>query len=406
MYDNKRSVTKKLKYGLIAAALTVSLAAALPVWTVGQAQAAPDLTAGGCSLTIERASETKQGNVVVDLYKIASAEPLTGYDTYQLTLEGEYAGFEDELNTAMDPKRPGEAGANTLYRELAQKIARQVLLSSSKNTEEGETASASTTSLTPAKTVNLSENSKISGLDPGMYLVIAHGKGLTPAQYTTNVTEEGTGAQKLATVAYANEYVYTYLPELVALPMKVSGVGGAAPDPSAAPDAPEGSFGTADEGDWVNHVTIELKSEESLALAGLLISKTFQVPEGTVVSDREGCVYQIEATLGGETVYSNVVALKYDGSAAGSVRLEKIVPVGAEITVTEVYDGAGFQAEGAVVKTIGSAVADDGDVINNNVFFVNIANGNGTGGDIVTNSFTDEGDSGWHWNNQPAAPQQ
>lgn len=59
-----------------------------------------------------------------------------------------------------------------------------------------------------------------------------------------------------------------------------------------------------------------------------------------------------------------------------------------------------------MVKTIGSAVADDGDVINNNVFFVNIANGNGTGGDIVTNSFTDEGDSGWHWNNQPAAPQQ
>ena len=392
MYDNKRSVTKKLKYGLIAAALTVSLAAALPVWTVGQAQAAPDLTAGGCSLTIERASETKQGDVVVDLYKVASAEPLTGYDTYQLTLEGEYAGFEDELNTAMDPKRTVEAGANTLYRELAQKIARQVLLSSSENTEEGETASV------PTMSVDLSGNSKISGLDPGMYLVIAHGKGLTPAQYTTNVTEEGTGAQKLATVAYSDEYVYTYLPELVALPMRGVDENGIAPD--------DGSFRTDDDGEWANDVTITLKSEESLALAGLLISKTFQVPEGTVVSDREGCVYQIEAALGGETVYSNVVALKYDGRATGSVRLEKIVPVGAQITVTEVYDGAGFQAEGDVVKTIGSAAADEGNAINNNVFFVNTANGNGTGGDIVTNSFTDEGDSGWYWNNQPVAPQQ
>lgn len=401
MNDNKQSVMKKLKYGLIAAALSVSLIAALPVWTVGQAQAAPDLTAGGCSLTIERASTTPQGEVVVDLYKVASAEPLMGYDTYQLTLEEQYSKFKTSLDTAMAQEKQESGGANALYRDLAQQIAREVLLDNSGKPKEGEAI------LAPTKTTNLSDSKNIQGLDPGMYLVIAHGNGLTPAQYTTNVTEEGTGAQKLATVAYSNEYVYTYLPELIALPMKVAGMEGAAPDPSSAPAAPEGSFGTADEGGWVNHVTIELKSEESRALAGLIISKTFQVPDGTVVSNREGCVYQIEATLGGETVYSNVVALKYEGRATGSVRLEKIVPVGATITVTEKYDGAGFQAEGATEKTIESAVPDDGNEIKNNVFFINTANGNGTGGDIVTNSFTD-GDNGWSWNNPKpsAAPQQ
>lgn len=385
MQDNKRSVTKKWKYGLAAAALAVSVITALPVWTVGLAQAAPDLETP-CTLTIQRKSETKQGDITVDLYKVAEAVPVNGYDAYQLELLDAYSGFESKLDAAMGQGTQQPEGANALYRELAQDLAGAVL--PKKAPPAGGTEQ---TLPTPDYSIEIPAAGNGKGTAqvlPGMYLVIAHGAGLSPERYTTSVKEEGTGAEKIATAAYSGGYIYTYLPELISLPMRSIGEGG----------TPTGSFGTDGKGEWLDILTVTLKSEEDTELAGLIIEKHFTNPDGAAIPGTEGCVYQIEATLDGETVYSNSKALMYKDAVngTGTVVLEKIIPVGAQITVTEVYDGAAFDIEDGADRTI--TAVSDGDGINNRVSFTNKANGNGTGGDIVENSFTD-GDAGWNWNN-------
>ena len=92
MYDKKRSGIGKWKRTLTAFAVTASVILALPAWSVGRAEASPELVRPeSCSLTIKRASDsTAQADIVVDLYKVANAEDLPGYDAYTLSLNAPY----------------------------------------------------------------------------------------------------------------------------------------------------------------------------------------------------------------------------------------------------------------------------------------------------------------------------
>lgn len=402
MYDKKRSGIGKWKCALTAFAVTASVILALPAWSVGRAEASPELVKpGSCSLTIKRASDsTAQADIVVDLYKVADAEDLLGYDAYTLALNAPYN--TSELAASLEAAQEQENGAsvsdggNALYRTMAQDVAK-IALAIEEKEETKVTVKGPAQEPSKTATMNSGENTlTIQGIDPGMYLVVAHGSGMNAAQYTTQV---GEGADKqLATMAYSDEYVYTYLPELIALPSRGS--------------APIGSFNTADNDvEWSSDVTATLKSEQASRLASLQIGKTFMVSEDAVIAGGDGCVFQIEATLNDEIVYSNVVAIPYEGRATGSVTLSKVVPVGAEVTVTEVYSGAAFTVSGEEVKSIVAEADREDGAIENNVFFTNNSNGIGTSGDIVTNSFT-HGADGWTWNDpkpaqaQPETPEQ
>lgn len=407
MYDKKRSGIGKWKRTLTAFAVTASVILALPAWSVGRAEASPELVRPeSCSLTIKRASDsTAQADIVVDLYKVANAEDLPGYDAYTLALNAPYD--TPELAASLEAAKEQENGAsvsdggNALYRTMAQDVAKIALAVEEKEEtkEDGTKVTVKGPAQEPSRTatMNSGENTlKIPGIDPGMYLVVAHGSGMNVAQYTTQVGE-GTDKQ-LATMAYSDEYVYTYLPELIALPSRGS--------------APAGSFNTADNDlEWSSDVTATLKSEQASRLTSLQIGKTFTVSEDAVIAGGDGCVFQIEATLNDEIVYSNVAAIPYEGRATGSVTLSKVIPVGAEVTVTEVYSGAAFTVSGEEVKSIVAEADREDGTIENNVFFTNNSNGIGTSGDIVTNSFT-HGADGWTWNDpkptqaQPETPEQ
>ena len=201
---------------------------------------------------------------------------------------------------------------------------------------------------------------------------------------------------QLVTMAYSDGYVYRYLPELISLPSRGS--------------APVGSFSTASREPWSYSVNIELKSEVASEMASLRIMKAFNgVPENdrAALKGKEGCVYQIEAVLNGQTVYSNVVAVKYQGVAtADSELLENVIPVGAEVTVTEVYDGAAFTVASGSNTTV-TIQAEQGI---NYVPFTNTYNGNATGGGVVTNKFTPIQDQNgavtYNWTNDDPAGQE
>lgn len=403
MYDNKRSAGKKWRNALIAAALTASMILALPAWTVRPAEARSteklDTSASGtCTLTIKRAGTepAKQGAIKVDLYKVADATVVSGYDAYKLDLSDEknesFLSFygpeiKDKLDEAQGASNNKTVSGNSVndidasysynanYRELAQMAARRVLAPKTGDTVSGNDIAGDAAPIyIDTQPINATEGAVFSGLSHGIYLVIAHGADLTAAQYI----DEKNG--QLVTMAYARGYEYSFLPELISLPIRGNDV-----------NAPQGIFSTAQSaGDWQYEVTAELKAEETVRMHDLTIEKDFgTLPAGAVVTSNDGCVYRIDAVLNGQTVYSKVVAISYKGQH--SVSLEDVIPEGATVTVTEVYDGASFDivvpeggtAAEAARKTV--ALGDDGVY---HASFTNSYNETSNGGGIVVNTFT------------------
>ncbi|MBQ8996171.1 MAG: leucine-rich repeat protein [Oscillospiraceae bacterium] len=96
-------------------------------------------------------------------------------------------------------------------------------------------------------------------------------------------------------------------------------------------------------------------------------------------------VFQIEAVLDGKNVYSNVTSLTFSGPMSQSVVITGI-PVGAEVTVTEVYSGSRYETVSEPVQTavILSPEEDDAPC---EVVFINDYDDTGKGGHGILNTF-------------------
>lgn len=400
MSDKKRSAMKKWKRTLIATALTASMILALPVWNVGRAQAAPNTANGSCKLTVQHAdSDANKLNVVIDLYKVASVDTsFTGYDAYKLNLETAYktADVEDKDGNVIkgtetifkEAQNPGEGqSSNALYQEMAQKVAEIAL-----GQKEGSTAQA--TSLHATFGGDGKKSATFENLDPGMYLIVAHGEELTDIKdYVTKVKDDKEN-EKLATIAYNNQYVYTYSPELISLPMRATENGG----------VPEGSFGTAERTEWLNEVTVNIKTEEALRHASLEIIKNL---DKAPLTD-DSCVFEITAEWNGAVYHSfKSVSFGENDGTSKTIKLEGLIPVGAEVTVTEVFSGASYTISETTARTqtINGAQADTVDeetgviTINNRVTFTNTRTDSGAGSGAITNNFKYSDTDGWGGSN-------
>ena len=128
--------------------------------------------------------------------------------------------------------------------------------------------------------------------------------------------------------AYADRYEYTTMPVLVQLPTATSGVGAL---------------------DWIYDAEIRVKQQQTQRLGDLAITKNLESYEpmlGTATF-----VFQVEATLDGVSVYSNVETLFFDGAGTQTVVVTDI-PAGANVTVTEVYSGAAYRCTSAESQTV------------------------------------------------------
>lgn len=424
----------KWKRILIAAALTASVILALPVWNVGSAQAVDaseklNLTEK-CTLEINRTvgNANFQGDVVVDLYRVADAVKENGYEAYKLTAIDPYTGIQSTLNTAMNMTKdvsgnwitdPTVGGVNEAYRGLAQDVAEIALGFSTQETGEGEDKVSTPIPLqSPTASIELLEGAtegKAENLEAGMYLVVAHGKGLTVDQYVERMTaevgkedapqygsKEGT---QIVTKAYYNGYVYTYLPELISLPARVDANG----------TVVSGSFNTADTAHrWATDLTATLKSEQSRELAPLRIKKTFQDVSGNNLKGNElvkqdGFTFRYEVRVDGKFLFSDVETIYYNatgpnGTGPYTCETEKKIPVGegVTVTVTEVNSGAAFTPDSAGGKTA-SWIEENGVGVYE-ISFVNTYTGNLTGGNVINNRFTYSVEEGWDANQYPLKP--
>ncbi|MDE6960782.1 MAG: hypothetical protein K2P27_07970 [Lachnospiraceae bacterium] len=202
----------------------------------------------------------------------------------------------------------------------------------------------------------------LSGLQTGLYLVTA---------------------QDVVT----SEYIYHFTPYLVSLP------GNAYGQEEGNDDA------------WLYDVTVGLKPSQEDRYGDLEIQKTLRSFNATLGG--ASFVFQVEAQKGGESVYSNVVSAVFDNAGTKTIRIEKKIPAGALVTVTEIHSGASYEVVSDPVQTQ-TIIADE----TVSVSFVNDYDERLNGGTSVVNHFyrEDDGSDGpddgtgsegvWNWTQQ------
>ncbi len=372
--SRKRTV-RRLMCLMAASMLAAGFAMAAPVLS-GTAHAVELDTA--CSLTVTVESKQMEGGpqempeVALDLYKIADAVTAEGQDSYSYSTDPESQGIYVELELNGVDTKEG-------WQQLAQQAA-------------DITFSAGNL---PCATVETAESDRLTAadLDAGLYLMIARGRNLTAEEYIVRNTaaEEGETDSWITTVAYSDSYVFTYEPQLVSLPAKEADE--------------EGNIVISGSGEWIYNATAVLKPELSGRYAALRIDKE-------LLSYRTGnpatFVFLVEATLQGETVYSNVVSMDFNEAGSQSELITDKIPVGAEVTVTEVYSGVTYRiAEGSqtVQNIILNNIEPDEEGFSNIVSFRNEYDGTGRSGSSITNHFEYMDDGAglvWNWTQLPA----
>lgn len=353
MFHKTCSILGKSGHALIALALSLVLLFGLSEWSVENARAVKLDQA--CSLTVSPGDieDLANAEVVLDLYQVAKAIPVSGYDTYAYDTVAPY----QELESILDD---GENLTNQVFQTLAQQAAEITFNSGS----------------TVTKTIDGAPvNEKIPDLEAGLYLLVARGPEIN--NYVKTIQDE-TGAKKLATVAWSDEFVYSFLPELISLPGK-------------AADA-DGGVNTANPGEWIYDAAATLKPEQSVRFGSLEIVKKLTSYN---TEKAASFVFEIEAYTDetkAERVYSNVVSIDFSAPGQKSVVLKDVIPVGAYVEVTEVYSGATYSlVSDATVSTVIQAEELA------SVSFTNDYNHSGNHGGAVTNHFDYSEESGWGW---------
>ena len=329
-----------------------------------------------CSLTISltgdvtMAEDAKTANAVIDLYRIADAAEVKGFDTYTFKAS---PGFE-ALEAAMTDKDIDAAG----WKAIAQQAAGIILGSAPEGKTEWD-PSATAAAYDSLKTTGDPET-KIENLDAGLYLVIAHGKDVT--EYATTVTDD-TGTSGIATIANSKTYAYKFAPELISLPTK---------------DAENDIINTANTGDWIYDATAAMKPTREFRIGDLEITKILEDyrqraketgENPRLIKDPATFVFEVTAYEDDTQkveVYHDYVSIVFDAFGTKSV-LVKDLPVGSYVVVKEEYHG-NYTAYPDQTTTI---IANE----TVGVTFKNTYDDGEPGGGSVTNHFEYSEDGGW-----------
>lgn len=358
---------------LAALALTVGVAAspltgdAAPLKADGDGKVVAD---GTCSMTVYPEDQNKpqeerfgedlaQAGVVVDIYRVADA----------MKTEGQDACYFEPVD-GYDLEIPAYPKAEDWVR-LAQQAARTALggNGAAEPVEQG-----------------MAVGTAITGLDTGLYLVIARGGALTdPKDYVTEIEQETDSQERearLATMANSAQYTYLFAPQLISLPDRLTET------------AEDGTV--TNMGDWNYEPVISLKPERAARYGSLEIVKTLLEHESMEgIQESVTCVFEVTGELEGELVYSEVESITFTEAGRESVVLDQI-PALAQVTVREVYSGASYEL--TVPGDRSATIAAD-DVVS--VEFENVYNGRQTNGHGIKNQFVQDESGAWLWHSDP-----
>ncbi len=283
-------------------------------------------------------------DVTVDLYKVADAVEDASGIFYTFAVDGavslskEIATYEDLAALTKDD-----------WGVLAQDAAKSVLLDA-KGAVRTEAA--------------LKAEADPSALSAGLYLVVAHATGAPLSEYVH------TDGSTVTTTAQSASCIYTWLPELIALPSTVDEMG-------------EGIDVTIANGEWKYETTAVLKPSQTESKGDLLIHKTLtNYHAGSPVT----FVFSIVATVGSDVVFEDVASLTFSAAGTQTYTFTGKIPAGAVVTVKEIYSGAGYTQTSEDPAPVTMEVRADG-TLSAEVSFTNAYNGENKQGFGILNEF-------------------
>lgn len=332
---------------------------------------------------------------VLDVYKIASAGKVAGYDTYSYTkLEG-FESLDLEKKKTVD-------GEEVLDWETIQEDAAKLILA------VDSTIKPINTSLAIDAKIDKDENG--NALLPGLYMVVLRGTTIYDKDWKTVVDEEGhlmtdkaeyvgtetrgegeTAETITVTKAVGRSRIYSFQPALISLP-----------DKDYYPDQATGDKNTAAQnGDWIYDQAVALKATSVPKVGKLSIRKDFTgdyFSPCTVVFSLEFDVpdagYEIPnmiCSMNFNTAAEAAAGKEIEVKVYDEKGEERGIPVYTIVTVTEVYAGAGYSQvsvvpEDGVIKILADEMV--------NVSFVNTLDHQVHGYGII-NHFVNDGEGGW-----------
>lgn len=448
----KEELSMKKKWICLLTVLTliVGVCAAGPM--ISGAEEALDLTRENCSMMIYPES-TKQNeklkfgedlngaDIVVDVYKVADAVKKPGYDTYSYGFKGVYSDLElpenaKDRNAAYWQQLAQDAGKRALGDVKGKETdIRQVKNSIEMTGQDGKKGKAA----------------NIENLTPGLYLLIVRSSYMgTPADYRVimenpeNKDDPMNG--NIATIANSDTYTYIFSPQLISVPMrgqdgKALDVEGPVPgaENGPIPDMEE-IYGTADGNSWIYNVNVYLKPIRIRRYGALAVEKSLLTYESEELvpgasdnlegqDEKVTFIFRVEWTDPDTgAAESRVDSITFDSGAERTKRIViERIPVGTEIKVTEIYEGASYELadgetgrtktvtaenfraeriqngiailDGGAVKTIIGDVVDAGKPQRQipSVSFRNTYNRRQKKGYGINNKFEYQGDGNWLW---------
>lgn len=337
-----------------------------------------------CSLKVipggsDMAEDLEKANVKIDLYRVADAIPVPGYDTYDWEIKEPFSAI------TIDKKIDNEG-----WKKLAQQAADIVLGTAPDGKKEWDPSATAGAIDDSLKILDNEPNQEIS-LDAGLYLIIARGSNIT--EYAGTVTDETTGTTGTVTIAKSRGFKYSFSPELISIPTK---------------DADEnGIINTANPGDWIYKPEVMLKPKQEVNLGPLKIIKNLEDyaqrektsdGQSRIIKDPATFIFKVvvyEDDTKAEVVFQDYVSIVFDAYGSKSAMINDL-PAGSFAEVTEEYSGRVYTIETSP-KTA-TIVAEGEEDAPATVEFTNSYTDNEPGGGSVTNRFSYGENDGWTLN--------
>lgn len=263
--------------------------------------------------------------LVFDIYQIAEAENLSGFDTYTLNL---LEGFQDiteyDINTKEDIDLP-------TWEKIAQNAANKIL-------DPAQTKYAPIAESCEFSKSNDIPKSTNTGKYGGLYLLVIRSASTSGYKdYSNYLVDESMvaadGNQQVVTYADSDTMRYMFSPILFAAPSKTG--------------AQDVTFNTSNTGAWHYSFEFYLKGQSERRKGSLRIVKDLARYEnrafsGTQASDPATFVFKINGYLNNVPIYSNVKSIVFDGSSEVTPIELTGLPAGAEFEISEIYQGQSY----------------------------------------------------------------
>ena len=382
---DERNVRRSRAAGRKWQPVAILLAAVLMVLSVpfgSRSARAVDLDQN-CSLKVNPgnsivADDIATANVVIDLYRVADAVPVKGYDTYDWKLNEPFSAI------TIDKEIDGEG-----WKKVAQQAADIVLGSAPAGKTEWDPSASTGAIDSSLKVLDNDPTQPITGLPAGLYLIIARGSNIT--EYAGTVTDEATGTTGTVTIAKSRGFKYSFSPELVSMPTK-------------AADETTGIINTANPGPWVYDAEVTLKPLQEVNLGPLKIIKNLKDyaqrektsdGQSRTIKDPATFIFKVvvyEDKTKAKVIFRDYVSIVFDAYGSQSATINGL-PVGGYAEVTEEYSGRVYTIEpGTKEATIVAEGEEDAPAT---VEFTNSYTDKEPGGGSVTNRFSYGEKDGW-----------